>query len=122
EFCEALTARFAALSPGRAVVLTAGRHIFSAGVDLLRVSEGGAPYIRKFLSALSTMLSTVFSHPGSCTRWRTYRRDRTPRRRSFPARSHGDHALRHKAAIFRLRALQRRDLSAARGSRARLGA
>ena len=65
EFCEALTARFAALSPGRAVVLTAGGHIFSAGVDLLRVSEGGAPYIRKFLPALSTMLSTVFSHPGS---------------------------------------------------------
>jgi len=63
EFCEALTARFAALSPGRAVVLTAGGRIFSAGVDLLRVTEGGAPYIRKFLPALSTMLSTVFSRP-----------------------------------------------------------
>src|SRR5262249_61549037 len=49
--------------PGRAVVLTASGRIFSAGVDLLRLIEGGAPYIRKFLPALSTMLSTVFSHP-----------------------------------------------------------
>jgi len=63
EFCEALTARFAALPPARAVVLTASGRIFSAGVDLLRLIEGGAPYIRKFLPALSTMLSTVFSHP-----------------------------------------------------------
>jgi enoyl-CoA hydratase len=63
DFCEALTARFARLPPGRAVVLTASGRIFSAGVDLLRLIEGGAPYIRKFLPALSTMLFTVFSHP-----------------------------------------------------------
>jgi enoyl-CoA hydratase len=61
EFCEALTARFAGLPPGRAVVLTASGRIFSAGVDLLRLIEGGAPYVCKFLPALSTMLSTVFS-------------------------------------------------------------
>ena len=64
EFCEALTARFAAVSSARAVVLTGTGHIFSAGVDLLRLTEGGASYIRKFLPALSTMLVTVFSHPG----------------------------------------------------------
>ena len=48
EFCEALTARFAALSPGRAVVLTAGGHIFSAGVDLLRVSRAARPISANF--------------------------------------------------------------------------
>src|SRR5258707_11749875 len=63
DFCEALTARFAAVSSARAVVLTGTGAIFSAGVDLLRLLEGGAPYIRKFLPALSTMLATVFSHP-----------------------------------------------------------
>jgi enoyl-CoA hydratase len=63
DFCEALTARFAAVSSARAVVLTGTGAIFSAGVDLVRLLEGGAPYIRKFLPALSTMLATVFSHP-----------------------------------------------------------
>jgi enoyl-CoA hydratase len=63
EFCEALTARFAALSSARAVVLTGSGHMFSAGVDLKRLVEGGAAYVRKFLPALSTMLATVFSHP-----------------------------------------------------------
>ncbi|HYY38651.1 MAG TPA: enoyl-CoA hydratase/isomerase family protein, partial [Xanthobacteraceae bacterium] len=63
EFCDALTARFAALSRERAVVLTGTGHIFSAGVDLKRLVEGGAAYVRKFLPALSTMLATVFSHP-----------------------------------------------------------
>src|SRR6266446_7346670 len=63
DFCEALTARFAAVSSARAVVLTGTERIFSAGVDLVRLLEGGAPYVRKFLPALSTMLATVFSHP-----------------------------------------------------------
>jgi enoyl-CoA hydratase len=63
DLCEALTARFAAVSSARAVVLTGTGAIFSAGVDLLRLLEGGAPYVRKFLPALSTMLATVFSHP-----------------------------------------------------------
>jgi enoyl-CoA hydratase len=62
EFCEALTARFAAVSSARAVVLTGTGHVFSAGVDLLRLTEGGASYVRKFLPALSTMLAAVFSH------------------------------------------------------------
>jgi enoyl-CoA hydratase/carnithine racemase len=62
EFCEALTARFADLSSSRAVVLTGTGRIFSAGVDLLRLSEGGAPYVHKFLPALCTMFAAVFSH------------------------------------------------------------
>jgi enoyl-CoA hydratase len=61
EFCEAVTARFADLS-SRAVVLTGTGRIFSAGVDLLRLSEGGAPYVRKFLPALCAMVAAVFSH------------------------------------------------------------
>jgi enoyl-CoA hydratase len=63
EFCEALTARFAEISPARAVVLTATGRTFSAGVDLVRLLAGGVPYIREFLPALSTMLAAVFSHP-----------------------------------------------------------
>jgi len=63
EFCEALTARFAEISSARAVVMTSTGRTFSAGVDLMRLLEGGAPYIREFLPALTTMFSTVFSHP-----------------------------------------------------------
>ena len=47
EFCEALTARFAEISSARAVVMTASGRTFSAGVDLVRLLEGGAPYVRK---------------------------------------------------------------------------
>ena len=63
EFCEALTARFAEISSARAVVMTAAGRTFSAGVDLVRLLEGGAPYVRKFLPVLSNMFATVFSHP-----------------------------------------------------------
>jgi enoyl-CoA hydratase len=63
EFCEALTARFAEISSARAVVMTASGRTFSAGVDLVRLLEGGAPYVRKFLPVLSNMFATVFSHP-----------------------------------------------------------
>jgi enoyl-CoA hydratase/carnithine racemase len=63
ELCEAVTARFGELAHARAVVITGNGRIFSAGVDLLRLLDGGEAYIRKFLPALSTMLATVFSHP-----------------------------------------------------------
>lgn len=63
EFCEALTARFAEISSARAVVMTASGRTFSAGVDLVRLLEGGAPYVRRFLPVLSNMFATVFSHP-----------------------------------------------------------
>ena len=44
EFCEAIAAQFEALrsSAAQAVVLTGQGRMFSAGVDLLRLSEGGA--------------------------------------------------------------------------------
>ena len=63
EFCEALIARFAEISSARAVVMTATGRTFSAGVDLVRLLEGGAPYVRKFLPVLSNMFVTVFAHP-----------------------------------------------------------
>ena len=65
EFCEALSACFADLreSNATAVVLTGQGKIFSAGVDLIRVSEGGADYVRQFLPALHRLYDAVFFHP-----------------------------------------------------------
>ena len=65
EFCEALAARFEALrtSAAKAVVITGQGKMFSAGVDLKRLSEGGADYIRKFLPALHRLYDAVFYHP-----------------------------------------------------------
>ena len=64
-FCEALAARFVALraDASKAVVLTGQGRIFSAGVDLIRVSEGGAAYIRDFLPSLHKLYDAVFFHP-----------------------------------------------------------
>jgi enoyl-CoA hydratase len=63
ELCETITARVREHAPARAIVIAGSGRIFSAGVDLLRLLDGGVPYVRKFLPALSTMLATVFSHP-----------------------------------------------------------
>jgi enoyl-CoA hydratase len=65
EFCEALTAQFLDLrrSSPRSVVITGTGRMFSAGVDLLRVVDGGAAYVRVFLPAVSRTLGALFSLP-----------------------------------------------------------
>jgi enoyl-CoA hydratase len=62
EFCEALAAQFEALrgSDTKAVILTGQGSMFSAGVNLIRLSEGGAAYVRRFLPALHRLYDTVF--------------------------------------------------------------
>src|SRR5262245_14568804 len=65
ELCEALAARFDELGEAscRAVVVTARGSIFSAGVDLLRLLNEGADYVRRFLPALSRALEVAFHFP-----------------------------------------------------------
>ena len=65
EFCEALTARFAELRGDavEAIVLTGTGSIFSAGVDLKRVSADGADYVRAFLPALHRLYEEIYFHP-----------------------------------------------------------
>ena len=65
ELCGALAAQFTQLrdDDSKAVVITGQGRIFSAGVDLIRVSEDGAPYVRKFLPALHRLYNAVFYHP-----------------------------------------------------------
>lgn len=65
EFCEAIAATFKKIeaSSARAVVMTGQGRIFSAGVDLVRLTAGGADYVRKFLPALHKLYDTVFHHP-----------------------------------------------------------
>lgn len=65
EFCDALATRFSDLrkSDAKAVVLTGQGKIFSAGVNLKRLSEGGADYIRQFLPTLHRLYDAVFFHP-----------------------------------------------------------
>jgi enoyl-CoA hydratase/carnithine racemase len=47
----------------RAVVLTGTGSIFSAGVDLFRLTEGGAAYVQRFLPLLSRFLRALFAFP-----------------------------------------------------------
>lgn len=65
EFCDALAARFDDLRKAdtKAAVLTGRGQIFSAGVDLKRLSAGGADYIRRFLPALHRLYEAMFFHP-----------------------------------------------------------
>ena len=66
DLVEAMGAEFSALAGDgayRAVVLTGTGSIFSAGVDLFRVLEGGNEYIEEFIPALSGAFSQLFMLP-----------------------------------------------------------
>jgi enoyl-CoA hydratase len=65
EFCQALTARLEEHrgSATRALILAGHGQIFSAGVDLLRVLDGGSSYLTGFLPALRTAFETLFCFP-----------------------------------------------------------
>jgi enoyl-CoA hydratase len=62
ELLETITAQFEKLraAPERAVVLTGQGRMFSAGVDLPRLTDGGPDYVRRFLPALHRLYETVF--------------------------------------------------------------
>ena len=65
DFCDAIVARFEALRSGdaNAVLLTGQGSMFSAGVNLLKLSDGGVDYVRRFLPALHRLYETVFFFP-----------------------------------------------------------
>jgi enoyl-CoA hydratase len=63
ELCQGLTSQLhaCAQSDAGALVVTGDGKMFSAGVDLLRLVNGGAGYMRGFLAALNRMCETLFS-------------------------------------------------------------
>lgn len=65
ELVEALALAFAeeAQSDSRAVILTGTGSIFSAGVDLFRLVDGGREYAERFVPSLSRMLLDLFAFP-----------------------------------------------------------
>ena len=63
ELCNALVEAFEDADEARAVVLTGTGKIFSAGVDLFRVLEGGTSYIDAFVPAMCRAFERIFVHP-----------------------------------------------------------
>lgn len=65
ELCQALTSQLADLRVGspEAVVLTGTGSSFSAGVDLVRLLEGGTAYIQQFLPAMAACFEACLTFP-----------------------------------------------------------
>lgn len=66
EFCRSITATLESLaddSSCNAVILTSGLHVFSAGVDLVRLVDEPVSYLDDFLPALVRMFQAAFEFP-----------------------------------------------------------
>ena len=65
ELCEAIVAELGAARQDavKGVVITGTGSAFSAGVDLFRVVNDGAPYCERFLPALDAMLRSALTFP-----------------------------------------------------------
>ncbi|WP_290057728.1 enoyl-CoA hydratase/isomerase family protein [Amycolatopsis solani] len=63
DSCRELVLRLEEAEQARAVVLTGTGRVFSAGVDLKRIDDGGASYVAQFLPLLSDALLAVFGSP-----------------------------------------------------------
>lgn len=65
EFCNALLHEVEATrnTATHGIVLTGTGHIFSAGVDLLRILDEDVAYTQEFLSALELLFETLFTYP-----------------------------------------------------------
>lgn len=60
---EGLSDALDAAEDACAIVLTGTHRIFSAGVDLFRVVDGGPAYVREFLPALGDFLEKLYLYP-----------------------------------------------------------
>ena len=76
EFCDGLAARVRESAAARAIVITGQGRIFSAGVDLPRLLDGGPTYAREFLPALHRLYETIFFHESRSSRRSTDTRSR----------------------------------------------
>lgn len=64
ELLEALLHELdTAANEARAVILTGTGSIFCAGVDLFRITQGGAAYVQRFMPLLARFLRTLFAFP-----------------------------------------------------------
>jgi len=63
ELFEALRDQLDACANARAVVLTGTGSIFCAGVDLFRLVDGGAEYVRRFFPLLRDVIRQLFTMP-----------------------------------------------------------
>ena len=63
ELLQELDRELDAAGDARALVITGHGHIFCAGVDLFRLSEGGTEYVRDFFARLDTFVRRLFTLP-----------------------------------------------------------
>src|SRR3954469_18763101 len=63
ELAQAVISALGDAGDARAVVLTGTGSIFSAGVDLFRLVEGGPDYVREFFPLLTGFIHRLFTLP-----------------------------------------------------------